>query len=193
MGHTQGCKGEGEVQRAGTKSETLVFLTTIKVSTVCVIIDGRPRVCTGSPGAALDTVTWFPASFKQKETSLGQDPFKSRLSLPLEVWMVLLTNPTKNEKASKLSRVRAASLQSCPTLCDAMDHSPPGSSVLGILQARILEWVAMPSSRGFSRPWDWIRVSYVSCTGRRLLWMDKRQGPTVGHRELYSICCDKLE
>ena len=68
--------------------------------------------------------------------------------------MVLLTNPTKNEKASKLSRVRAASLQSCPTLCDAMDHSSPGSSVLGILQARILEWVAMPSSRGFSRPWD---------------------------------------
>ena len=66
--------------------------------------------------------------------------------------MVLLTNPTKNEKASKLSRVRAESLQSCPTLCEPMDRSPPGSSVLGILQARILEWVAMPSSRGFSRP-----------------------------------------
>ena len=39
-------------------------------------------------------------------------------------------------------------LQSCPTLCDPMDYSPPGSSVHGILQARILEWVAMPS------PWD---------------------------------------
>ena len=37
-------------------------------------------------------------------------------------------------------------LQSCPTLCDAMDCSPPGSSVHGILQARILEWVAMPLS-----------------------------------------------
>ena len=36
----------------------------------------------------------------------------------------------------------------CPTLCDLMDRSPPGSSVHGILQARILEWVAMPSSRG---------------------------------------------
>ena len=35
---------------------------------------------------------------------------------------------------------------SCPTLCDPMDCSPPGSSVRGILQARILEWVAMPSS-----------------------------------------------
>ena len=46
------------------------------------------------------------------------------------------------------------SLQSRPTLYDAMDCSPPGSSVHGILQARILEWVVMPSSRGFSRPRD---------------------------------------
>ena len=38
--------------------------------------------------------------------------------------------------------------QSCPTLCDRMDCSPPGSLVHGILQARIMEWVAMPSSRG---------------------------------------------
>ena len=37
-----------------------------------------------------------------------------------------------------------------PTLYDTMDYSPPGSSVYGILQARILEWVAMPSSRGSS-------------------------------------------
>ena len=44
----------------------------------------------------------------------------------------------------------AQSLQLCPTLCDPMDCSPPGSSVHGILQARILEWVAMPSSRGSS-------------------------------------------
>ena len=44
--------------------------------------------------------------------------------------------------------------QSCLTLCDPMDCSPPGSSAHGILQARILEWVAMPSSRGSSRPRD---------------------------------------
>ena len=42
------------------------------------------------------------------------------------------------------------SLQSCPTLCDRMDRSSPGSSVLGILQARILEWIGVPSSRGSS-------------------------------------------
>ena len=42
------------------------------------------------------------------------------------------------------------SLQSCPTLCDPMDSSPPGSPVPGILQARTLEWVAMSFSRGSS-------------------------------------------
>ena len=41
-------------------------------------------------------------------------------------------------------------LQACPTLCDPMDCSPPGSPVHGVLQARVLEWVAMPSSRGSS-------------------------------------------
>ena len=48
----------------------------------------------------------------------------------------------------------AQSLQSCLSLCDPMDYSPPGSSIYGILQARILEWVAMSSSRGSSPPRD---------------------------------------
>ena len=43
-------------------------------------------------------------------------------------------------------------LCSVPTLCDPVDCSPPGSSVHGILQARIVEWVAIPFSRGSSRP-----------------------------------------
>ena len=49
--------------------------------------------------------------------------------------------------------------QSCLTLCDPMDCSLPGSSVHGILQARILEWAVMPSSRGSSRPRDQTQVS----------------------------------
>ena len=53
--------------------------------------------------------------------------------------------------------------QLCPTLCDPMDCSPPGSSVHGILQARILEWVAIPLSRGSSSPRDQTQVSCVSC------------------------------
>ena len=51
--------------------------------------------------------------------------------------------------------VHAKSLQLCPTLCDPMDCSLPGSSVHGILQARILEWVATPSSRESFWPRDW--------------------------------------
>ena len=60
--------------------------------------------------------------------------------------------------------------QLCPTLCDPMDYSPLGSSVHGILQARILEWVAMSSSRGSSWPRDQTHVSYVSCLGRWVLY-----------------------
>ena len=48
----------------------------------------------------------------------------------------------------------AKSLQLCPTLCDAMDCSLPGSYIQGVLQASILEWVAMPSSRESSQPKD---------------------------------------
>ena len=50
------------------------------------------------------------------------------------------------------AKLCAKSLQSCPTLCDPMEFSPTGSSVHGILQTRILEWVAVPSSGGFSWP-----------------------------------------
>ena len=53
-------------------------------------------------------------------------------------------------------------LQSCPTLCNAVEHSLLGSPVHGILQARILEWVAMPSSMGSSWTRDQTHVSFVS-------------------------------
>ena len=53
------------------------------------------------------------------------------------------------------------SVVSEPTLCDPMDCSPPGSSVHGILQARILKWVAVPFSKGSSRPRDWTQVSRI--------------------------------
>ena len=52
--------------------------------------------------------------------------------------------------------------QSCPTLCDPLDYSPPGSSSHGISQARILEWVAIPFSRGSSQPRDRICISFLA-------------------------------
>ena len=62
---------------------------------------------------------------------------------------------------------RGKLLQSCLTLCDPMDCSPPGSSVHGILQARIMEWVSKPFSRGSSWPRDGTHVSCGSCIAGR--------------------------
>ena len=60
--------------------------------------------------------------------------------------------------------IRKLVTQSCRTLCDPMDCSPPGSSVLGILQARILEWIAISLSRGSS--WARNRTQVSSIAGR---------------------------
>ena len=68
--------------------------------------------------------------------------------------------------------------QSCWTLCNPVDCSPPGSSIHGILQARILEWVAISSSREFSQPRDRTQVSHIA--GRRFnLWATReaQHGP----------------
>ena len=69
----------------------------------------------------------------------------------------------------------AKSLQSCPTLCDPIDGSPPGSPVLGILQARILEWVAI----SFSSAWKWkVKVKSVSRVGLLAIpWTTAYQAP----------------
>ena len=61
-------------------------------------------------------------------------------------------------------------------LCDPTDCIPPGSSVHGILQAKILEWVAMPSSRESSWPRDWTRIACVSCTEADFLWVQSHLG-----------------
>jgi len=104
--------------------------------------------------------------------------------------------------------------QSCPTLCNPMDCNLPGSSVHRILQARILEWVAMPSSRGSSQPRDrtkslrmsWVLLTFKSslrnCTGDCIpLWSGFSGCPeshhftvsTPGHTLLYKVPLWKLE
>ena len=60
-------------------------------------------------------------------------------------------------------------LQLCPTLCDPMDCSPACSSIQGILQVRILQWVAIPSSRGSSQPRGWTLISMSSALAGRFL------------------------
>ena len=70
--------------------------------------------------------------------------------------------------------------QSCPTLCDPMDCSPPGSSVCAILQAKILKWLVLSSSRGSS--WPKSNLSFLHC--RQILYAD-----STGkiHTQLYSF------
>ena len=68
------------------------------------------------------------------------------------------------------------SLQSCLTLCDPMDDSPRGSSVHGILQARVLVWGAEPSSKGSSWPRNHTCASYLSCIGRKVLYHRRHLG-----------------
>ena len=84
----------------------------------------------------------------------------------------LLWNLSQPSSRAVLARIPTALLlaaPSCPTPCDPMDCTPPGSSVRGILQARILEGVAISFSRGSSPHRDWTHVSYASCIGRRVL------------------------
>ena len=75
--------------------------------------------------------------------------------------------PLRQQKIGLYANVRAVSLLRCLILCDPVGCGPPSSFVHGILQARILEWVAMPSSRGSSPP---TLVSYVTCICRWILY-----------------------
>jgi len=70
--------------------------------------------------------------------------------------------------ATKPACVRSQLLH--PTLCDPMDYKPPGSSARGVIPARILEWVAISSSRGSSWPRDPTHTSCASCVGRQILY-----------------------
>ena len=80
------------------------------------------------------------------------------------------TEPVPPE-VEALKEVNVLVAQSCQTLCDPLDCSPPGSSVHGVLQARILEWVAMPYSWGIFPPNDRTWISYISCIGRWILYL----------------------
>ena len=77
-----------------------------------------------------------------------------------------LLTPLRDQVPSYMSMC-PQSLQSWPTLCNPMDYILPDSSVHGILQARILEWVAVPSTRGSSPPRD---QTHVSCIGGCVLY-----------------------
>ena len=84
----------------------------------------------------------------------------------------------------------SVSAQLCPTLSNPMDHNPPGSSVHGILQARILEWVASPFSWGFSQLRDRTQISLPSEPPGKIKWDHINSLSTLSHH--YSSFTDHL-
>ena len=82
------------------------------------------------------------------------------ISIGTKVHMAVLLS-TEKKKETEVT-------QSCPTLCDPMDCSLPGSSIHGIFQARILEWVAISFSRGSSWSRNWTHFSCISRIGKEL-------------------------
>ena len=84
--------------------------------------------------------------------------FRLNLYVPIMIRKVFNTKSNSRgcTKSTSLAHLTVLCLvtQLCPTLCDPMNCTPPGCSVHGILQARILKWAAMPSSRGSSQPRD---------------------------------------
>ena len=70
---------------------------------------------------------------------------------------VPFTTVSKTAAATAAAAAAAKSLQSCPTLCDPIDGSLPGSPIPGILQARTLEWVAISFSNAWKEKWKWSR------------------------------------
>ena len=104
---------------------------------------------------------WAPVSSSVRRVGRNSLGLIQRFHLKLHVSQII------HLSASEVKWSEAA--QSCPTLLDPMDCSPPGSSVHGILQARILEWVDISFSKGSSRPRDWTEISRIA--GRRFnLW-----------------------
>ena len=76
-------------------------------------------------------------------------------------------NPLRQVLDCRHACMHAESLQSFPALWDLVDCSPSDSSVHRLLQARILEWITIPSSRGSSPPRD---QTHISCIGRQVLY-----------------------
>ena len=131
-----------------------------------------PEVCQSCLLPFQRTSSWFYWFFSPlKQKSLFDLFFLWSVLFPSFCWLsVLLVHLFLIFKSHVCMCVCAKLLQLCLTLCNSVDHSPPGSSVHGILQASTLEWVATSSSRGSFWPRDRTLTSYISCIGRQVLY-----------------------
>ena len=94
--------------------------------------------------------------------------------------VVFQSNPHEQEWGMCVCVYVCSVAQLCPTFSNPLNYRPPGSSVHGILQARILEWVAISYSRGSSRPRDQTHVSCISSIDRQILYQCFRWEVGVG-------------
>ena len=102
--------------------------------------------------------------YSKNSTKRRKEKWKVKIS---NLYLAITFTLFRDDHCWQIHCVYAKSLQSCPTLCSPMDRSPPGFSVHGILQARILEWVVISSSRRSFQPRDWTRISRI---GRCILY-----------------------
>ena len=153
-----------------------VYYIHITIS-LCYVIFFLPWQCVGtgaSPIKLAEFSTWGQHTSVRKKALakwfwINTIPF-------FQAWPLrsLLNQGENSESISELMLVT----QLCPTFCDPMDCNLPGSSVHGILQARILEWVAISFSRGSSLPGDCTQVSPI--VGRSLTIWAQWPNPDTG-------------
>ena len=169
---TQGCFSWDKIAKEGP-THTCTFMASACVTTAHILLtkasyDGQAKA--RGAGRRRESICWvMPEAVTQRYTK--------KLTLVVPGSQVcsdsyFLSLPLLNIVCLGLYVcVCVLVAQSYLTLCDPMDCSPPGSSLHRIFQAKIVEWVAIPSSRGSSQPWD---QTLVSCTGRWVLYSLKQ-------------------
>jgi len=121
--------------------------------------------------------------------------FSLRLLKYIQFWRYSLCHPSPCKPMPCFSSmcIEGEGAQSCWTLCDPMDCSPTGFSVHGIFHVRILEWVAISSSRGSSPPRDWTGISCVSWISGRFFTVEPLGKPDVPWTRIKISCGQILE
>ena len=148
----------GRDRRDTVKLSPTINFPPLRICSCCSLCPIHPAIDLSPISAILDT--------RLQLGKLRPQPGQSHCPSPGSPY--LSNGPTVLHPETCTSSFALCCAQSCPTPCNPRDCSSPGSSVHGTLQTRILEWVAISSSRGSSRPRDRTLVSCSSCTAGRL-------------------------
>ena len=143
---------------------------------VCVHACARMHACVLSP-VQLFVAQWTVPQHALLSMEFSRQEYRSGLPFPtpgdllnLGIEHMSVVPPALAVLYHCFVCMHAKLLKSCPTLCNPMDYSHLGFSVHGILQVRILEWVAKPSSRGSSPPRYRTCISCALCIGRHIVF-----------------------